>query len=269
MQSWAISLNMLNKNFIKRWYIKICRYLFFQKYLPVMAGPLKGYLWSTAGSYEYILGNYEDPAALKTFLSWLKTNTVYYDVGANIGFHSLTANRFITTGKIYSFEPLPSARNQFEKHISLNKKFIRDNNIKLLPFAVSDTAKQVEFSNSKIAMDGNTYIKESPVFTGAAKKIIVQCYSIDGLLEQGYDKPDIIKIDVEGAEYDVLRGAINALQEYKPNILLATHDCHLPGVQESCVVFLKQLGYQLKHTGSHNKQLDGLDDYIAIHQSKL
>ena len=234
-----------------------------------MAGPLKGYLWSTASSYEYILGNYEDPATEAVFLSWLKPGSVFYDIGGNVGYHALTANRFITSGRIYSFEPLPAVRKIFETHIELNKKRISSDNISLLPFAISDSEKQVGFSDNPSRQEGNTYIKGSVVFTGAENKITVQCYSIDGLLKQGYDKPDIIKIDVEGAEYDVLQGALNTLQQHKPGILLATHDYHLPGVQEKCVHFLQQLGYRLKHTGSYNKQLEGLDDYIAIHESRL
>ena len=234
-----------------------------------MAGPLKGYSWFTASAYEYILGNYEGPEKMAVFLSWLKTNTVYYDIGANIGFHSLTANRYITTGKIYAFEPMPFIQEVFKKHIERNKKFIANNNITLLPFAIADADKQVMFSNNKIKTDGNTYVKESPMFSETANKIIVQCCSIDSLLQQGYEKPDIIKIDVEGAEYDVLTGAIHTLQQYKPHILLATHDCHLVGVKDKCVILLEELGYSLKHCGSHNMQLDGLADYIAIHKSKL
>ena len=234
-----------------------------------MAGPLKGYLWSTSSSYDYILGQYEDPETMKFFLAWLKPDSVYYDIGSNIGFHALTANRVINTGKIYAFEPMPAVRAIFEKHISLNSKLIISNSIKIFPIAISNKEKQVEFSNDITHRDGNTYIKESYIFAGTENKITVQCQSIDGLMQQGYDKPDIIKIDVEGAEYDVLTGAENTLQLYQPNILLATHDCHLPGVQEKCVHFLEQLGYQLQHTGKHNKYMDGLDDYIAIHKSKL
>jgi FkbM family methyltransferase len=260
---------MLNRNFIKRWVIKICRYVFRQQFLPVMAGPLKGYLWSTASSYDYILGEYEDPDTMKLFLSWLKPDSVFYDVGANVGFHALTANRIINSGKIYAFEPMPAVREIFGKHISLNQKLIISNTIKLLPIAISNEEKQVEFSNDVEHRDGNTYIKESYVFSGTENKITVQCRSIDGLIKQGYDKPGIIKIDVEGAEYDVLIGAKDTLQQCQPNILLATHDCHLPGVQEKCVLFLQELGYHLQHTGKHNKYMDGLDDYIAIHKSKL
>lgn len=260
---------MQKKNLIKRWYIKTCRYIFGQRFLQVMAGPLRGYLWSTSSSYDYILGEYEDPETLRIFLSWLKPDTVFYDIGANVGFHALTANRFINTGKVYAFEPMPAVQQLFEKHISLNKKHIINNNIKFSPIAVSNEEKLVEFSNDVNYRDGNTYIIGSYIFAAAANKIMVQCQSIDGLIEQGFEKPDIIKIDVEGAEYDVLVGAKNTLQQYKPNILLATHDCHLPGVQKKCVTFLNELGYYLQHTGRHNKHMAGLDDYIAIHKSIL
>lgn len=260
---------MLNRNFIKRWFIRICRYIFRQRFLRVMAGPLKGYLWSTSSSYDYILGEYEDPEMMKLFLAWLKTDSIYYDIGTNVGFYALTANRIITTGKIYAFEPMPAVREIFVKHISLNSRFIINNNIILSPIAVSDEEKQVEFSNDIVHRDGNTYIKASYVFSGTKNKITVQCRSVDGLIKQGYDKPDIIKIDVEGAEYDVLQGAKDTLQQYHPHILLATHDCHLPGVQEKCVNLLTELGYHVQHSDRYNKNMDGLDDYIAIHKSRL
>ena len=262
-------ISYAEKRLFKLWIIKIYRYIFRQKFLPVTAGPLKGYLWSTSASYDYILGEYENPATMIYFLAWLKSDSVYYDIGSNIGFHALTANKSITTGKIYAFEPIPATRNLFKKHIGLNSKLMTGNRITLLPFAISDKEKKIEFSDNPARRDGNTYIKESPVFLETKNKITVQCKSIDELLMEGYEKPDIIKIDVEGAEYDVLLGMKNTLQLYKPHILLATHDCHLPGVQEKCVNFLKELGYHLQHTGSYHKYIEGLDDYIAIHKSKL
>ncbi len=234
-----------------------------------MKGPLKGYAWSTASSYEYILGNYEDPETVKTFLSWLKPDTVFYDLGANAGYFALLANRFISSGRIYSFEPSPAAQEIFQQHVKRNHSFISNNNIRLLPYALSDSEKQVEFSNDLVQQAGNTYITESSVFSNSEDFLTIPCYSIDGLLKLKYDKPDIIKVDVEGAEYDVLKGAIETLKQYRPHILLATHDCHLPGVKDKCVQFLQQLGYQLHHTGNYNKQLAGLDDYIAIHESRL
>lgn len=237
--------------------------------MPVMAGPLKDYLWSTSSSYDYILGKYEDPATLNQFISWLKPDTVLYDVGANVGYHSLVANSIIQNGTIYAFEPMPFVRAIFEKHIQLNCRLIGKNKISVLPMAISNETKEVEFSNDPTYRDGNTYITESYVFKGTGDTIKVPCQSIDGFIAQGYKIPDIIKIDVEGAEHDVLLGAKKTLHQYKPNILLATHDCHLPGVQQKCVDFLNELGYDVQHTGNYHKYMDGLDDYIAIHKSRL
>jgi FkbM family methyltransferase len=260
---------MPNKNFIKRWIIKTRRYIFGSKFLPVIAGPLKGYLWSTGSSYDYIFGDYENPDTLKLFLSWLKPGTVYYDIGANVGFHALTANTIINNGVIYAFEPMPLVRDIFEKHIKLNNKLMLSNNISVFPIAVSDREGVVEFSNDAKHRDGNTYIKNSYVFSGTQNKITVACQSVDGFVEKGFKIPDIIKIDVEGAEYDVLLGAKKILQQYQPNIILSTHDCHLPGIQLKCVNFLEELGYRLQHTGKYNETMEGLDDYIAIHKTKI
>lgn len=260
---------MPKKNFYKHWIIKINRYLLGRKFMPVMAGPLKGYHWSTASSYDYILGEYEDPATLSKFISWLKPDSVFYDIGSNIGYHTLVANQLISNGKIYAFEPMPQIRAVFEKHLVLNKEFIGNSRIILSPLAISNHGGELIFSNDIRHRDGNTYIKASYVFAGAKDKFSAACQSIDNLVKLGYEKPDIIKIDVEGAEYDVLEGAENTLRAFKPHILLATHDCHLPGVQDRSVKFLEALGYTLQHTGNYHKYMEGLDDYIAIHSSKL
>ncbi len=232
--------------------------------MKVMEGPLKGYLWSTGSNYAYLLGNYEDPATLSEFISWLQPDTIFYDLGGNIGFYALLANRYITTGKIYSFEPMPASRLVFEKHLLLNRSQIQYHNIRLLPLVISDREKEVAFSNDAGQMEGNTYITTSPYFKKAVNTIRVKSHSIDELVGLGYDPPHVIKIDVEGAEYDVLQGSVNTLKRFRPRILLATHQCHLPGVREDCVRFLESLGYVLQHTGRHNKMVLGLDDYVAV-----
>lgn len=233
-----------------------------------MRGPLKGYQWTTGSSYEYITGNYEVPLVLAEFCSWFTPAAVFYDLGANIGFYSLIADQYIRTGRIYSFEPVPANRQLFEKHLQLNSPLLRSGKISIEPFAIADQEKTISFSNDTRHRDGNTYISASPVFTAAKDLITVQCYSIDDWVQQGHERPDIIKIDVEGAEYEVLQGAIKTLQQYKPNLLLATHDYHLPGVKDQCVEYLKQLGYTVRPAGHFNKQLTGLDDYIAVHPGR-
>lgn len=253
----------------KNWYIKFNRYILGKQFLPIMNGYLKGYQWTTQRDYGYILGTYENPKTLKYFIDWCKKDTVLYDIGANVGYHAFIANLFVTDGRIYSFEPIPANISLFNKHLKLNKEKMPDHNISLLTFAIADKEKEVQFSNNEKATDGNTYIASSQVYKQADEILTVQCFSIDNLIEKDYEPPTILKIDVEGSELDVLKGAINALTTYKPNILLATHDSHLPGIKEKCISFLENLGYVLEHAGKHNKQAEGLDDFIAIHRDNL
>ena len=232
-----------------------------------MAGPLKGYRWPVSRNYDYITGTFEPVEVIDEFCSWFTPNTVFYDIGSNIGYYSFIANTFIISGKIYAIEPTAFNNDLFKQLVLLNKKKLAVNNIRLLAFAISDTQKEVEFSNNTVFAEGNTYVATAENYTG--QKIRVQCYSVDGLLQMGYAAPDVIKIDIEGAEYDALIGATDTLKKYTPNILLATHNCIVPGIQEKCVQYLQALGYVLKHTGYQNKTMAGLDDYLAVHKEKL
>ena len=247
--------------------IQFNRFILKRKFIHIWLGPLRGYTWSTSYNYDYFTGDYEAEDTLRQFYSWLKPGTVFYDLGGNVGFFSVLAAKYINYGTIYSFEPIPYNIVVFKKHLELNRKKINCRDIQILPYAISNKEGEVAISHDPFAIEGNTYIKS--VYLTTTEKIQVQCRSIDGLLNEGYQKPDVIKIDVEGAEYDVLLGAAKTLAAYKPNILLATHDCHLPGVQQKCIEFLTGLGYQVQHTGKYKKYMSGLDDYIAIYSGKL
>lgn len=252
-------------NTLRSYYIKFNRYVLRRKFIPVMAGPLKGYLWSTAYNYDYLTGEYEDKETLGTFYSWLKPDTVFYDLGANVGYYAFMANQVISNGSIYSAEPIPENIAVFRSHMELNRQKIRHQNIHLLTCAISDEEKEVYFSNDQSRIEGNTYVGKNANGHIPGSQLLVQCHSVDGLVKKGYPAPDIIKIDVEGAEYDVLRGARHTLETKKPRIMLATHDYHLPGVQQQCKDLLKSLGYQLTVVPGHNKIYQGLDDFIAVH----
>ena len=200
--------------FLKHWYIKLSRYLFKKKYLTVMAGPLKGYQWPTSRSYEYIIGNNEAAEVMQKLCSWFKPGSVFYDVGSNIGFYSFVANHFIVSGKIYAIEPTPFNNRLFKELLHLNKEKVVNNNIEILEFAIADTEKEVDFSNDEVFAEGNSYVASAADFSKAVIK--VKCFSIDGLVQQGYAVPDIIKIDIEGAEYDALLGAAATLKNIRP-----------------------------------------------------
>jgi hypothetical protein len=132
---------------------------------------------------------------------------------------------------------------------------------------VADCEKTVEFTNDPHFMGSNTYV-DSKFLSASVERVSVRCCSIDDLVAAGRPAPTVLKIDVEGAEFDVLRGAAHTIRTHRPHILLATHDVHLPGVEKQCTEFLKDAGYTLEHTGAFNHRMDGLADYTAIHRDR-
>jgi FkbM family methyltransferase len=261
---YAMVLVLLNVLiFYKEWYIRFNKFVLKKKFLPILSGPLKGYQWSLKSSYDYIWGTYEAPETIKAFSLWMKPGVVFYDLGANAGYYSFMADHYAKHASIYAFEPVEFLRDAFDEHLKLNEKRWKESTIRIVPYAISDRSKEVEFSDDPQIYEGNTYVKTSDSFAQAKHTTIVQSYSVDELIDQGYEPPTVMKIDVEGAEYDVLLGAVNCLKLHHPKILLATHDCHVPGVKDQCLNLLKEFGYTILELPRYNKNVKGLDDFIA------
>lgn len=228
-----------------------------------MSGPSGPY--QQGGSFRSLLRRIRK--VINRFLSWLTPTSTFYDVGGNAGYFSFIASTVITEGRILSFEPMAANIAIFKEHVRRNSGRAGAGRITLIPCAVADREKTVQFTNDPVLTGSNTYV-ESQFLKPTSGKIDVKCVSIDGLVAQGSPPPDVIKIDVEGAEFDVLRGAEQTLRTHHPHLLLATHDVHVPGIDRQCVEFLKGLGYQLTNTGDFNPRMSGLDDYIAVHPAR-
>jgi FkbM family methyltransferase len=222
-----------------------------------MSGPLKGLSWTTSMNYEYLTGKYLDDEELKIIQNSLKeNNSVFYDVGANVGYVSIAVTR-LTNASVYAFEPIPEHQEKLKMHLDLNEI----KHVKIFPMAVSDKTGQIEFSNSP-GSEGNTYKKESAMFSNF-QTFTVSCISIDDFISQHNPVPQLLKIDVEGAELDVLHGAINTIRNHRPDILIATHDCHIAGIKDKCIEFLISENYSLREVGAEGKELPGLADFYA------
>ncbi|MBK9593251.1 MAG: FkbM family methyltransferase [Crocinitomicaceae bacterium] len=85
---------------------------------------------------------------------------------------------------------------------------------------------------------------------------------LDTICREYSFKNILLKIDVEGAEFDVLTGGINFIKTHKPEIILATHDCHVPGIESKCLRLLQQLNYTYKSIDD-NKFIKGQADYLC------
>ena len=151
---------------------------------------------------------------------------ICFDIGANVGVYTLLFSRY--SKLVYAFEPLPRNLSFLYRAIKINK--IR--NVIIVPFAVADKSKLSWFQVGKNYALGRLSTKGNQP---------VMIISLDDFFKESLVLPDIIKIDVEGAELSVLKGSKNLLSESKPAILLSTHG---DKVKNDCIDFLKQFNYK-------------------------
>ena len=169
---------------------------------------------------RYFPSNYESEN-----FSFLKSNTsngsVVLDLGAHIGLFSGIAAKIVgNSGKVFAFEPAPSTWKVLQNTVAINhaEKVIEPvnqamgNEVGNITFFVSDN--EVDNSNSLVS-----YMNDRKL-----KGIDVAVNSIDNFVkEKKLPKVDFIKIDVEGAEYDSLRGGTHVFKTLRPAFILAIH----------------------------------------------
>jgi FkbM family methyltransferase len=157
----------------------------------------------------YWTGTYE--AELQEVL-WarLRPGGVFWDVGAHIGFFSVLASRRVDTcGRVVAIEPSPENLARLRRVLALNDA----SNVAILPLAVLERSGDAGFLPSGSSSTGTV------VGAGAADAVRVHARSLDGLLEY-LPRPDVVKIDVEGAEVSVLRGGRRLLAEDNPLLVV-------------------------------------------------
>jgi FkbM family methyltransferase len=159
--------------------------------------------------------NYE-PSETKFVMSRLRAGDVVLDIGANIGWFSLVAARAIGRhGMVHAFEPRSEPAAMLKRTIADND--LRDQII-VWELALSDTWERARLGWSKDSMStGDSFVLPDGPTPDHHEFAWVRSAILDELLPDV--TPDLIKIDVEGAEPRVLSGAKNAIKRKKPVIV--------------------------------------------------
>jgi FkbM family methyltransferase len=171
---------------------------------------------------------WRDPEMVDEFVGFMKLASnakILWDVGALFGLFSLAFTLRGTGRRALAFEPNPSSRTKLEECLRLNPTA----KVQVFDCAVGLPDTVVEFERGF----HYTAISESPARpgeedSGQIETVAVKTMSIDELIERNVDPPDIIKIDVEGHEFDVLLGARKLLLAKKPLLSIELH----PGLLE-------------------------------------
>jgi FkbM family methyltransferase len=162
----------------------------------------------------------------------LTPGDVFFDIGANVGYYSILASRLVgETGIVVACEPLARNISNLERHVTLN----RATNVKVLAFACSNENSITSFSLGHNTATGHIGAN------GNASSILVPTITLDTLAKKMNVRPNVIKIDVEGAEMAVLEGAQDILANDRPRIFLSTHSEQL---RTDCITHLSHLGYE-------------------------
>ena len=172
-------------------------------------------------------------------------NDIVFDIGAHIGICSLSISKVLKEGGIcYAFEPAKANRRYLKTHLKMNNV----DNVIVIPCLVGDKRDDcVEFYEFSSDSGMNSLCKPENKCS-AYNKIVKEQIALDSFVAKNGCIPGLIKIDVEGAEVSVLRGAKAILREYHPEIIISVHPKHLKILGHSVDVLTKEihdLGYQI------------------------
>jgi FkbM family methyltransferase len=204
----------------------------------------------------------------------LRGSTVY-DIGANIGLHAIFMAKLTGPGgRVIAFEPSPPNLRIIEYHKRMNKL----NHLEVHRYAVSDVDQThlPFFLLNAGDHSGNSLTfgrKEVPNLDRELhqnqREIDVECVSVDGFARRNRHRPQLIKIDVEGAELLVLKGASQTLAECRPIVILAIHPWWLPKGQtpDDVVSFLSSHGYLIKDKAGKLTRMLDYGEYLCHHEA--
>ena len=207
--------------------------------VPILRGPLRGNKWVVGSQrHAFWLGIYE-PHMQSLIAREVKAGSVFYDIGANVGFYSLLAAKLVGDGKVLAFEPWSANLAHLRRHLSLN----RARNVEVMELAVSDEVGSAFFQ---------------PEATGAMGRLLEQgsvrvtTTTLDAMLhDNSAPPPHYIKMDIEGAEAKALLGGQACFRTHKPVLFLATHG---RDIREQCFEILRSFNYEWQTVGTGSQE---------------
>jgi FkbM family methyltransferase len=164
------------------------------------------------------------------------------DCGANIGFFAVYLKSLCQEVEIFCFEPCAATRERLSRNVLSNQL---GRTVKILPFAIFNENKNAELCTSTFAGDS------SIVFKGEKKKAeneTIQCITLRDALDRCRRRRiQLLKIDVEGAELEILESATPEDFSRIERISLEYHEAYRPGCRDRLLKVLKRNYSKVSH----------------------
>lgn len=171
------------------------------------------------GIVPYLLtqGSYES-GSIAIMKASLKPGMRVADIGANIGLFTVIASKIVgPSGEVYAFEPDPENYGLLVRNVALNGC----ENVKCLQVAVAETAGTVGLYQDLLNLGNHSLCRRNVAKSGPAAVTVCSC-SLDSIITEidHQARVDLVKIDVQGAEGKVVRGALRVLSRPGCRILM-------------------------------------------------
>lgn len=156
-----------------------------------------------------------EPEECAAFLSQIRPEDVMVDVGAHVGFYSLLASK--RAARVLSIEADPKTFRYLERNLAMN----RVANVRAVQAGVSDRCESLKlFSNDALGdMSAHSFVPG----WGRGDAVEVKCFPLIQVMKaHGFDSCDVLKIDVEGFEYRVLKPLFDQA-EFRPRLVLVEY----------------------------------------------
>ena len=196
------------------------------------------------------------------------------DAGANIGEVSLfVAKRVGPGGRVYSFEPVAELTDRLRRHVSMNGF----DNIEVVQSGLSDRAGQAEiYGPAEPFRDGTQHAGLSTLYANSQRGRslgTIPLTTLDEFVEMRHlPRLDLVKVDVEGAELPVLRGARAVLAEHRPWLVVEVQQetSEAAGYdQREILAFLGTFGYSFARIGRRGRLSPLSSDRLQSFQNVL
>ncbi len=215
----------------------------------------------TRAGKSFLVGGEREVHLLPTLVA--KGSTAI-DVGAHIGDYTYSlCNAVGPQGRVVAIEPLPDLAKMLTRAIEQLKLPVTVINCALSSHPGEATLRVPVNDGRRVA--GFATLENRPV---DGQSFTVKLRTLDDIADEHPGTLSFIKIDVEGHELEVLKGATKTLQQRRPNLLIEIEQRHSTGPIEETFAFMAQQGYRAEFLDENGQLVSAENFSVAVHQNE-